>query len=99
MREIGVDISAQRSRDLGAFAGEAMDLAVTVCDVAAGTCPMVPWAKRTVHASFPDPAAATGSERERLAAFRAVRDGIATWIDVAFGDAGDDRTGRDRGRG
>ena len=55
MAEIGIDISGQRSKDLGVFIGEEMDVVVTVCDAAAATCPMFPGAKRTIHASFPDP--------------------------------------------
>ncbi len=63
---------------------------VTVCDAAAATCPMFPGAKRTIHASFPDPAAATGTEEDRLAFFRAVRNQIAAWIDSTFGGADHD---------
>jgi arsenate reductase len=87
MAECGIDISAQRSKDLGAFLGEEMDVVVTVCDAAQAVCPMFPGAKRTMHASFPDPASATGTEEERLAAFRSVRDEIAAWIDAALGGA------------
>jgi arsenate reductase (thioredoxin) len=87
MAEIGVDLSGQRSKDLGEFIGQGMDVVVTVCDAAAATCPMFPGATRTIHASFPDPSAATGTEEARLAVFRAIRDGITTWIDATFGDA------------
>ncbi len=90
MGEIGVDISGQRSKDLRAFIGEEMDIVVTVCDAAAAICPMLPGAKRTIHASFPDPAAATGTEEERLAFFRAVRNQITVWIDSTFGGADHD---------
>jgi len=85
MAELGIDISEQRSKELGVFIGEEMDVVVTVCDAAAATCPMFPGAKRTFHTSFPDPSAATGSEEERLAAFREVRDQITAWIDSTFG--------------
>lgn len=83
MAEIGVDISGQRSKDLGEFAGTAMDVAVTVCDAAA--CPVFPGA-RTLRASVPDPADATGPDEARLAVFRAVRDEITAWIDATFGN-------------
>jgi arsenate reductase len=53
-----------------------MDLVVTVCDEAAEECPFFPGARRQEHWSFPDPSAATGSEEERLAVFRQVRDAI-----------------------
>ena len=87
MDEIGVDISAQRSKELGVFIGEEIDVVVTVCDAAAAACPIFPGARRTSHASFADPSAATGPEEERLAVFRAVRDRITAWIDDTFGGA------------
>jgi len=90
MAELGIDISGHRSKDLGVFIGEEMDVVVTVCDAAAATCPMFPGAKRTIHASFPDPSGATGTEEERLAVFRAVRDEIASWIDATFGGVDND---------
>ncbi len=90
MAELGIDISAQHSKDLGAYIGQEMDIVVTVCDAAAAVCPIFPGAKRTIHASFPDPGAATGTEEERLAAFRSIRDEIAIWIDATFGYAAHD---------
>ena len=90
MAEFGVDISGHRSKDLGEFLDEEMDVVVTVCDAAAAACPVFPGAQKTVHASFADPGAATGSEETRLAVFRAVRDEIAGWIDATFGGEADD---------
>lgn len=84
MREIGIDISeaaGYRAKSLDEFIGQPpMDLVVTVCDEAAEECPFFPGARRQEHWGFPDPSAATGSENERLAAFRSVRDAIATSI-------------------
>lgn len=82
MAELGIDISAHRSKGLAEFMGQAMDMAVTVCDAAGARCPLFPWAVETVHASFPDPAAAQGDDEEVLEAFRRVRDAIASWIDA-----------------
>jgi arsenate reductase len=56
------------------------DLVVTVCDSAAEECPIWLGQEVRVHHSFPDPAEATGSEEEILAAFRQVRDAIAKEI-------------------
>jgi len=84
MREIGIDISeaaGYRAKSLDEFIGQPpIDLVVMVCDEAAEECPFFPGARRQEHWGFPDPSAATGTEAERLAAFRSVRDGIAARI-------------------
>jgi arsenate reductase len=74
MREIGIDISAHRSKSVDEFAGQAFDVLVTVCDGARDNCPVFPGATARIHWSLEDPAAVDGTEEERLAAFRRVRD-------------------------
>ena len=82
MQEIGIDISDQTAKGIEAFATEPpMDLVVTVCHEAQETCPIFPNARRQVHWGFPDPSRVTGTEEERLSAFRHIRDLIATKID------------------
>jgi arsenate reductase len=84
MAEIGIDLgpaSGHRAKSLDEFRGQSFDLVVTVCDDAAEECPFFPGARRQEHWGFPDPSAVSGSEEERLAAFRAVRDAIAARID------------------
>ena len=76
MREIGVDISGQRPKDVEQFVEQDFDLVVTLCDHARQSCPMFPGGKRREHWGFEDPAAATGTEEERMAVHRRVRDGI-----------------------
>ena len=49
---------------------------VTVCDNARDNCPVFPAGSERIHWSFEDPAAVQGSEQERLAAFRRIRDQI-----------------------
>jgi arsenate reductase len=84
MREMGIDINeaaGYRAKSLEEFIGQPpMDLVVTVCDEAAEECPFFPGARRQEHWGFPDPSAAMGTEAERLAAFRSVRDQIAARI-------------------
>jgi arsenate reductase len=81
MQEIGIDISNQTAKGIEAFAtASPMDLVVTVCDEAAEACPFFPNARRQVHWGFPDPSQAQGSEEERLAVFRRIRDRIAARI-------------------
>ena len=74
--ELGVDISQGRSKSAEAFHDAELDLVITVCDDAAKNCPAWLGQGRVLHIGFPDPAEATGSEDERLAVFRQVRDGI-----------------------
>ena len=76
MREVGIDISAHRSKSVDEFAGQPFDYVITVCDAAREQCPVFPAATRRVHWSFDDPAAATGDEAARRAVFRRVRDEI-----------------------
>ena len=77
LAEVGIDWAGARSKSVLEMLDEPWDLVLTVCDNARETCPVVPGARRTAHAGFPDPAAATGTDGERLAAFRVVRDAIA----------------------
>jgi arsenate reductase len=79
MAELGIDIAGHRSKSVAEFDGQAIDLAVTVCDEAKEACPYFP-AERQLHWSFDDPAAADGTEDERLAVFRRVRDEIGARI-------------------
>lgn len=85
MREIGIDMSeaaGYHAKGLDEFAGQPFDLVVTVCDEAAEECPFFPGAHRQVHWGFPDPSAASGTDGERLAVFRAVRNAIAARVEA-----------------
>ena len=94
MKEIGIDISGQRSKTYQEYEGTIFDLAITVCDRAREACPICstrlelpsswPRAREVMHRSFEDPASATGSEEEQLLAFRRVRGEIADWIGRTF---------------
>ena len=76
MSELGIDISRQRSKSADELQGTHFDPVVTVCDDAAENCPIWLGGGRRVHMGFEDPAKATGSDEERLAVFRRVRDQI-----------------------
>jgi arsenate reductase (thioredoxin) len=80
--EVGIDWTAARSKSVMELIDRPWDLVLTVCDSAREACPVVPGARRTAHESFPDPAAVEGTETERLAAFRAVRDAIAARMEA-----------------
>jgi len=87
MDELGIDLSAHSSKTIGSFGDRTFDVVVTVCDDAREACPHLPARKANLHESFEDPSAATGTEDERRAVFRRVRDALADWIDETFGDA------------
>ena len=76
MADRGLDISGHRSKHLSEFQAQPFDYVITVCDRAAETCPIFPGPAERLHWGFPDPAAAPGSEAERLAVFAQVRDAI-----------------------
>jgi len=76
MREIGIDISQQRSKAVDDFVDREFDYVITVCDNANEQCPVFPGTTNRIHWSFDDPAAVEGDELARLAVFRSVRDEI-----------------------
>lgn len=92
MRELGIDLSSHTSDHVDAFTDEDLDIVVTVCDSAREVCPYIPARKANLHHSFPDPSAATGSDDDKRAAFRSVRDQIAVWMEETFGAADPSRT-------
>lgn len=80
MREVGIDISGHRSKSIDEFAGQEFRYVITVCDNARESCPWFRGKTERIHWSFQDPAAAPGSEEERKAEFRRIRDQIADQI-------------------
>jgi arsenate reductase len=81
MEELGIDISGQESKTLEVYLDQPFDYVITVCDEANEACPFFPGAKNRLHWSFEDPSRADGSEEERLAVFRRVRDEIRERIE------------------
>jgi arsenate reductase len=76
MAELGIDISKYRSKSTDEYRDVAFDRVITVCDHAAQNCPAWLGTGIVKHIGFPDPADAEGSDEERLAVFRQVRDGL-----------------------
>jgi arsenate reductase (thioredoxin) len=78
MNEIGIDISRQRSKHLSEFLGKIpVHTLITVCSDADKSCPSVwPGVLQRLHWPFEDPAAARGTEEEKLERLRIVRDQI-----------------------
>ena len=88
MEEIGVDISGQESKTPTRYLQEPFDYVITVCDDANEACPFFPGAGNRLHWSFKDPSRAEGSEEERLAVFRSVRDRIRDRVQAELIDGG-----------
>lgn len=76
MAEAGVDISAQYPKHLELYLREPFDYVISVCDNANEACPVFPGGKKRLHWGVDDPTAVSGSEEEKLAAFRRTRDEI-----------------------
>lgn len=86
MKEAGIDISNQTSKGIEMYLGKTLfQYLITVCDDADKNCPTVwPGVNTRMHWSFEDPAKFEGTEEEKLAKFREVRDlieiKIRAWV-------------------
>jgi arsenate reductase len=90
LREAGIPTESLRSKSFEELLGRTFDYVITVCDSARQACPMFPGEGERLHWGYDDPSAATGSEQERLAAFRTVFSAISERIDL-FMNATDKR--------
>jgi arsenate reductase len=84
MREVGVDISEQRSKAVEELLDLELDYVVTVCDGAHESCPVFPGRARIVHRGFEDPpklAEVAASEEEALSHYRRIRDQIRKLVE------------------
>jgi len=80
MKEAGVDVSVQSSKNVCGLKDVNFDYVITLCDSARESCPLFPGKTKVLHYDFEDPAAARGSDAEVIAAFRRVRDQIHDFI-------------------
>ena len=80
MKEVGIDISKQKSEIIDQEILNHADLVVTLCGDAADRCPITPPKVKRVHWGFDDPAKAEGTEKEKWSVFQRVRDEIGERI-------------------
>lgn len=85
MKEIGIDISGNRTKSIDEFKEQRFDYVVTVCDEAKEACPYFPGGSQYIHKSFEDPSSFVGSHDEILEHVRKVRDKIKEWVAITFG--------------
>jgi arsenate reductase len=91
MKEEGIDISGNRTKDVLEFLrqGRRYAFIITVCDeTAAARCPVFPGPGTRLHWGFADPGALTGSLEERLAATRIIRDLIRKEVEAFLSKGG-----------
>ena len=88
LAEAGIDASWARSKSVTEFLGRSFDYVITVCDQARDACPVFPGVHESLHWGYEDPAAAEGTEEERLAVFRRVftqmGERISTFVPMAL---------------
>jgi arsenate reductase len=85
MKEAGVDISTQHSKNINELLELDFDYVITVCDHAHETCPVFPKKACIVHAGFDDPpalAAACSVDGDKLDCYRKVRDQIRRYVET-----------------
>ena len=94
MKELGIDISGQRSKPLSEFVGGEFDFVITVCDRAREECPVFSGVLDRLHWPFEDPAGFTEVGEERVQAFRRLRDRIHARVMVFLGEGSYGSPGR-----
>jgi len=72
LKEVGIDSSGHRSKNVTEIPPEQVDTVITLCGEE--ECPVFLGKATRLHWGLPDPAAVQGSEADRLNAFRATRD-------------------------
>lgn len=84
MAEAGLDISAQKSKDVDAFGDMEFDYVITLCDNARESCPYFPAKTQLIHKGFEDPpklAESAANEEEAMAHYRRIRDEIKAFVE------------------
>ena len=89
LNELGLDVSGATSKDVRELMKtRSFETLITVCDHADANCPAgLPGVKTHLRWSFKDPAAATGTDEQKLAVFREIRNQIkariSDWLEHA----------------
>ncbi|RPI36976.1 MAG: arsenate reductase ArsC [Nitrospiraceae bacterium] len=81
MKEIGIDISGQKSEEINEDLLKTMDVIITLCGNAEESCPYTPPQIRRIHWPINDPVGTIGTEEEIMKEFRRARDEIKRKIE------------------
>jgi len=76
MKEVGIDISKQKSKTIDVNLLKQMDIIVTLCEIAERMCPQTPPNIKRIHWPINDPVGTIGREEEIMKEFRHARDEI-----------------------
>lgn len=82
LEEAGIPTAGLRSKSVQEFMGQKFDYIITVCDSARQECPVFPGEGDRFHWGYPDPSAATGTDEQRMEAFRKVFTAMSQRIDL-----------------
>jgi arsenate reductase len=81
MKEIGIDISHQKSKTIDEKLLKTMDIVITLCVDAEHACPRTPPGIKRIHWPINDPVGTVGSEEQIMKAFRRARDEIGAKVE------------------
>jgi thioredoxin type arsenate reductase len=85
LQEIGIDISSFRSKSITEIPSDKIDTVITLCSEE--QCPVFLGKAHRIHWGMPDPETASGTETERLSAFRKIRDELKRRITELLTDS------------
>ncbi len=88
MKEIGIDISHQDSKEIDEDLLKTMDVVITLCGSAEASCPVTPPGIKRLHWPVEDPVGTVGTEEEIIREFRRARDEIRLKIEDFVGQTG-----------
>jgi arsenate reductase len=81
MKELGIDISRQKSKTIDEKLLKTMDVVITLCSNAEETCPWTPPTITRLHWPINDPVGTVGTEEKIMNDFRRARDEIRAKIE------------------
>lgn len=80
MKELGLDISKNRSKSVNEYYHDRFDYVITIHDEVREKSPTFQGSHTKIHKSLEDPADFKGKEPEKLESFRMTRDQIKDWL-------------------
>jgi arsenate reductase len=89
MKELGIDISGQKSKSIDVDLLNQMDLVITLCGHAEQYCPRTPPGLNRLHWPIRDPVGTIGTEEQIMKDFRRARDEIKEKVQCLIKEVAD----------